>query len=134
VPGQYSTGGKEKLLGISKRGNCYLRRLFVHEARSVLRCKDKQSSGLRAWLTGLTRHAHHNVVAVALANKLARITWAVLTKEVTYRWPLTSVTARHPSWCAIDAWQRTPGLEIASRFPQSHTQRRRNQLWTIGEK
>jgi transposase len=97
VPGQYSTGGKEKLLGISKRGNCYLRRLFVQGARSVLRCKDKQSSGLLVWLTRLGRHAHHNVVAVALANKLARITWAVLTKEDTYRPPLSTVDVANSS-------------------------------------
>ena len=50
VPRQYSTGGKQKLLGISKRGNCYLRCLLVHGARAVLQFKEKQSSGLSAWL------------------------------------------------------------------------------------
>ena len=85
VPGQYSTGGKERLLGISKRGNSYLRRLFVHGARAVLQYSDKQSPALHAWLAGLSARAHRNVVAVALANKLARIAWAVLTKGEVYR-------------------------------------------------
>jgi transposase len=69
VPSQYSTGEKQKLLGISKRGNCYLRKLLVHGARAVLQTNDKQSSGLSTWLTQLTSRAHSNVVAVALANK-----------------------------------------------------------------
>lgn len=85
VPGQYSTGGKEKLLGISKRGNSYLRRLFVHGARAVLQRSENQAPGLRAWLVKLSARAHKNVVAVALANKLARIAWAVLTKGEFYR-------------------------------------------------
>jgi len=85
VPGQYSTGGKEKLLGISKRGNSYLRRLFVHGARAVLQRSENQAPGLRAWLVKLSARAHKNVVAVALANKLARIAWAVLTKGEVYR-------------------------------------------------
>jgi transposase len=88
VPGQYSTGGKQKLLGISKRGNCYLRKLLIHGARAVLRTKDKQSSGLSTWLTQLTSRAHSNVVAVALANKMARMAWAVLAKGEAYRPPL----------------------------------------------
>jgi transposase len=88
VPGQYSTGGKEKLLGISKRGNSYLRRLFVHGARAVLQHSDNQAPGLRAWLARLSARAHKNVVTVALANKLARIAWAVLSKGEVYRPPL----------------------------------------------
>jgi len=88
VPAQYSTGGKQKLLGISKRGNCYLRKLLVHGARAVLQTKDKQSSGLSTWLTQLTSRAHSNVAAVALANKLARMAWAVLAKGEAYRPPL----------------------------------------------
>jgi transposase len=88
VPVQYSTGGKQKLLGISKRGNCYLRRLLVHGARAVLQCREKQSPGLSAWLGQLASRAHTNVVAVALANKMARIAWAVLSKGQAYRPPL----------------------------------------------
>ena len=88
VPAQYSTGGKQKLLGISKRGNRYLRKLLVHGARAVLQMKDKQSPGLSTWLTQLTSRAHSNVAAVALANKMARIAWAVLAKGEAYRPPL----------------------------------------------
>ena len=87
VPREYSTGGKQKLLGISKRGNCYLRRLFVQGARAVLQFREKQSSGLGAWLAQLASRAHYNVVGVALANKLARMAWAVLAKGEVYRPP-----------------------------------------------
>src|SRR5215471_7325420 len=73
VPGQYSTGGKQKLLGISKRGNSYLRKLLVQGARAVLQQKKKQPSGLSAWLAQLSTRTHSNVAAVALANKLARM-------------------------------------------------------------
>lgn len=92
VPRQYSTGGKQTLLGISKRGNRYLRHLFVHGARAVLRYKEKQSSGLSDWLGKLSSRTHHNVAAVALANKLARMAWAVLAKGETYRPPLLMAT------------------------------------------
>lgn len=93
VPREYSTGGKQKLLGISKRGNLYLRTLFVHGARALLRVKEKQSPGLSNWLTQLAARTHHNVAAVALANKLARIAWAVLSKSEVYRPPLLSAAA-----------------------------------------
>jgi len=93
VPGQYSTGGQQKLLGISKRGNYYLRRLLVNGARAVLQCKEKQSSGLHDWLNKLASRAHSNVVAVALANKLARMAWALLTKGELYRPPLLAAEA-----------------------------------------
>jgi transposase len=85
VPREYSTGGKHNLLGISKRGNCYLRKLLVQGARAVLQFKHKQSAGLSAWLTQLTSRTHYNVAGVALANKLARIAWAVLAKGEVYR-------------------------------------------------
>jgi len=88
VPREHSTGGKQKLLGISKRGNGYLRRLFVQGARAVLQFREKQSPGLRAWLAHLTSRTHYNVAGVALANKLARIAWAVLAKGEVYRPPL----------------------------------------------
>ncbi len=85
VPREYSTGGKQKLLGISKHGNSYLRRLFIQGARAVLQHRTKQAPGLSEWLAKLASRTHHNVVAVALANKLARIAWAVLAKEDQYR-------------------------------------------------
>jgi transposase len=92
VPGEYSTGGKQKLLGISKRGNKYLRRLFVQGARSVLQRRDKQAPGLSCWLAQLLARTHQNVVVVALANKLVRIAWAVLCKNENYRAPVLAAT------------------------------------------
>ena len=88
VPREHSTGGKQKLLGISKRGNSYLRILFIQGARAVLQQSTKQTSGLSAWLAQLTARTHRNVAAVALANKLARIAWAVLAKNEPYRPPV----------------------------------------------
>jgi transposase len=85
VPAEYSTGGKQKLLGISKRGNGYLRKLLVHGARAILQCREKQSPALSAWLSQLVSRAHPNVVTVALANKMARMAWALLVKGETYR-------------------------------------------------
>ena len=92
VPGQYSTGGKPKLLGISKRGNKYLRRLFVQGARSVLQHREKQVPALSRWLAKLLGRAHQNVVIVALANKLVRIAWAVLCKNESYRAPILAAS------------------------------------------
>lgn len=88
VPREHSTGGKHTLLSISKRGNSYLRRLFVQGARAVLQFREKQSFGLSAWLAQLTARTHCNVAGVALANKLARIAWAVLAKGEVYRPPV----------------------------------------------
>jgi transposase len=78
VPRQYSTGGKTKLLGISKRGNPYLRRLLIHDARGAMAPLSAQTSPLGRWLAALRQRTHANVATVALANKLARIAWAVL--------------------------------------------------------
>jgi transposase len=86
VPREYSTGGKQKLLGISKRGNHYLRRLFVQGARAVLRCRTRQAPGLNRWLGQLIARRHQHVVVVALANKLLRVAWAVLCKNQTYQY------------------------------------------------
>ncbi|MBB5060926.1 transposase [Granulicella aggregans] len=85
VPGQYSTGGKAKLLSISKRGNVYLRKILIHGARAaVLRIK-RDRAPIGAWLDALDLRAHKNVVVVAMANKLARIAWAVLSSGEEYR-------------------------------------------------
>jgi transposase len=85
VPRQYSTGGKAKMFGTSKRGNVYLRKILIHGARAaVLRIKrDRAPSG--AWLDALDSRAPKNVVVVAMANKLARIAWAVLSSGNGYR-------------------------------------------------
>lgn len=85
VPRQASTGGKSRLLGISKRGNCYLRKLLIHGARAVMPSLAKSATPLGAWLQGLLRRAHPNVAVVALANKLARIVWAVLNRGDVYK-------------------------------------------------
>ena len=84
VPQQHSTGGKPKLLGISKRGNEYLRRLFVHGARSVVTRMKRDKLPFGDWITGLEARAHRNVVITAVANKLARIAWAVLSKHTQF--------------------------------------------------
>jgi len=82
VPRQQSSGGKQQLLGISKRGDVYLRKLLVHGARAVLRHLKEQTN---SWLGELAKRRHHNVAAVALANKNARILWALLAHERQYR-------------------------------------------------
>src|SRR6202051_1382888 len=92
VPGEHSTGGKQKLLGISKRGNKYLRTLFIQGARSVVQQRHKQAPGLSSWLAQLLGRTHQNVVVVALANKLVRMAWAVLSKNERYRAPVLAVT------------------------------------------
>jgi transposase len=85
VPQEHSTGGKQVLWKIPRRGNQYLRMLFVQGARSVMQRRTKQAPGLSAWLAQLTARTHRKVAIVALANKLARIAWAVLTKNEVYR-------------------------------------------------
>jgi transposase len=87
VPREYSTGGKTILLGISKRGNTYLRRLLIHGARSCVQTCDRQRHPLGAWITRLEQRMHRNKVIVALANKIARVAWKILIKpDEIYRW------------------------------------------------
>ena len=85
VPRQHSTGGKARLYGISKRGNSYLRRMFIHGARAVLMRVKYDTAGLGQWVHQLEARTARNKVIVALANKLARIAWAVLFKGEAYR-------------------------------------------------
>ena len=84
TPRQHSTGGKERLLGISKRGDAYLRKLLIHGARAVLRHAKDKEDGLSQWLHALLDRKHPNIVCVALANKTARIAWAVVHNDGTY--------------------------------------------------
>jgi transposase len=93
VPEEHSTGGKQTLWKIPRRGNQYLRRLFVQGARVVMQHKGKQSSGLSAWLAQLTTRTHHNIAIVALANKLARMAWAVPAKNEVCRPPILDMLA-----------------------------------------
>lgn len=85
VPRQHSTGGKPRLLGISKRGNRYVRILLIHGARSCLQHLKRQQHQIGSWMTQLEQRAHKNKVAVALANKMARIAWAILARGEVYR-------------------------------------------------
>lgn len=85
VPRQQSTGGKPTLLGISKRGNPYVRKLLIHGARSLIKHLHRRNHELGLWITQLEQRAHKNVVAVAVANKIARIAWAVLARNEVYR-------------------------------------------------
>lgn len=84
VPRQHSTGGRERLLGISKRGDVYLRQLLIHGARAVLRYADRKDDPLSRWATALKARRHANVATVALANKLARMAYAILAKSEAY--------------------------------------------------
>jgi transposase len=85
VPRQHSTGDKAKLYGISKRGNLYLRRMFVQGARAVLLRVKYDTGGFGQWVRQLEARAPRNKVIVAIANKLARIAWAVLFRAEDYR-------------------------------------------------
>ena len=84
TPRQHSTGGKDRLLGISKRGDSYLRKLLVHGARSVIRHAKGRDDGLSEWLQALSARKHANVVAVALANKTARVAWSMVRNDLDY--------------------------------------------------
>ena len=84
VPRQATTGGKPRLLGITKRGNTYFRTLLIHGARAALPSLSASPSPMGEWLRGLVGRAHKNKVVVALAGKLARIAWAVLRSGNNY--------------------------------------------------
>jgi transposase len=85
VPRQSGTGGRVKLLGISKRGDRYLRTLLIHGARAVLSRRRQPGGQLDPWLKGLLARRAPNIVIVALANKMARMIWALLAHGRTYQ-------------------------------------------------
>ncbi len=85
VPRQHSTGGKTTLLGMTKRGNCYLRTLLIHGARAVLRVVDRKTDARSRWLQGVKARRGMNCASVAQANKTARVAWALLAKGDRYR-------------------------------------------------
>ena len=91
VPREDSTGGKRKLGPISKQGDRYLRRILVVGAHSVLRLA-KQNPEKYPWITKLLARRPFKVVAIALANKMARIAWALLAYGGTYRAPRIAAT------------------------------------------
>jgi len=93
VPRQFTTGGRPKLLGISKRGNKYLRKQLIHGARAALPYVAERDTPLGRWAKGLISRAHRNVAIVAFANKLARIAWAVLRRHERFAAIRTPVAA-----------------------------------------
>ena len=98
VPKQISTGDRTILGPISRRGNRYLRALFVQAARVVLvRTQDSDRYGLNAWIDAAKKRLHHNVLAIALANKLARIAWAVLNQERAFECVRTRAASSQPA-------------------------------------
>jgi transposase len=84
TPRQHSSGGKERILGISKRGDSYVRTLLIHGARSALRTAPGKNDRLSRWALELAKRSHPNVAATALANKMARVAWAMLRHGTTY--------------------------------------------------
>jgi transposase len=85
VPKQYSSGGKERLGRISKRGDGYLRRLLVHGARADLRWSRRKKEGRSTWQEALLARRPTNIVLVAMANKTARVVWVLLSRGETFR-------------------------------------------------
>jgi transposase len=92
VPRQHSSGGKSTLLGMSKRGDAYLRTLLIHGARSVI-YRAGQGPDAESWLVKLVTRRNANIAAVALANKTARIVWALLACEREFQADYTTVKA-----------------------------------------
>jgi transposase len=88
VPKQHSSGGKEHLGAISRRGDAYLRTLLMHGARTMVRIMKTRATD--TWIVGLVQRRPVNVVVAAQANKTARIAWAVLSKAEDYRYPATA--------------------------------------------
>ena len=98
VPKQISTGDRTILGKISRQGNRYLRVLFVQAAWVVLvKITDWDRYGLKTWIEAAKKRMHHNVLAIALANKLARIAWAVLNKERNFECVRTAATSSRPA-------------------------------------
>jgi len=93
VPKQRSSGGKSRLFGISKRGDRYLRTLLIHGARAVLGKAGNKRDTRSVWINQMRERRHPNVVAVAIANKNARIIWSILSRNEEYRGPKTPQTA-----------------------------------------
>ena len=85
VPRQHSTGGKPTLLGISKRGDSYLRTLLIHGGRAVVRTVCKHEDKRSQWVIEVKQRRGKNITAVAVANRNARIAWALLTKKENYQ-------------------------------------------------
>lgn len=106
-PKQQSTGGVPTLLGISKQGGTYLRTLLIHGGRTVVRVADKHDDRRNNWIKELDQRRGKNISAVAVANKNARIAWAVLTKKEPYK-----AVAPRP-----DIWKHYSLKAVVTTFP-----------------
>jgi transposase len=85
TPRQYSSGGKNRLGGISKRGDKYMRMLLIHGARAALNAAKNKEDGRSRWVKSLVTRRNKNIATVALANKNARIAWSILSRGESYR-------------------------------------------------
>jgi transposase len=96
TPKHHGTGGKERILGISKRGDAYLRTLLIHGARAAVNAARGKTDPLSCWINALLERRHTNVVVVALANKTARMAWALVRHDRDYDadWSSVAVPAR----------------------------------------
>jgi transposase len=88
VPKQHSSGGKDRLVSISKQGDRYLRSLFVAGALAVIRYAKIHGTKRRPWLTALLARRPTKVAAIALANKIARMVWAMMVRGERYKQPV----------------------------------------------
>jgi transposase len=96
VPREHSSGGKQRLYGITRRGDSYLRTLLIHGARSALRCAGNKPDRQLRWASSLAVRRNFNVAAVALANKMARVIWAILAHGDSYV-PVWSNSSTRPA-------------------------------------
>jgi transposase len=94
TPREHSSGGKQRLGGITKRGDAYLRTLLIHGARSALRCADDKPNALLRWAKKLSERRGFKIAAVALANKMARVIWAILAHDRAYAAVWSNKTAK----------------------------------------
>jgi transposase len=126
VPRQYSTGGQQNLYGISQRGHVYLRRMLIHGARAVRFRVKYDTGGCGQWVQRLAQRAPRHKVVVAIANKLARIAWAVLSSGRDYRHqPLLQSAAAGWPWKRRCAWKAQNAFHFSTAtttdFRQSST-------------
>jgi transposase len=98
TPRQNSSGGKDRLLGISKRGDRYLRTLLIQGGHSALNAAANKDDPRSHWLKNISERRNKNIAAVALANKNARIIWALLTRQMDYKQTADEFSFGDPAW------------------------------------
>jgi hypothetical protein len=114
VPRQHSTGGEARLYGISKRGNTYLRRMFIHGARALLLRVKHDTGSLGQWVHRLEVRTTRNKVIVAVANKLARIAWAVLYRQQVYWFADVYPRLEDGPWKRHCAWKANTAFHFST--------------------